>query len=86
MHCGAPCLGHPWKLKEVLRHLLREDDRLLLLLDLGDAVSLCMGVSQDGLQPENRDMSIGKNLYLLVTQEGVQYVEEVLLVQLPPFW
>ena len=44
-------LGDPRVLEEVLRHLLREDDRLLLLLRIGDIGSLVMGMLQDSLEP-----------------------------------
>ena len=44
-------LGDPRVLEEVLCHLLREDDRLLLLLRIGDIGSLVMGMLQDSLEP-----------------------------------
>ena len=49
---GGPFgLGDPWVLEEVLGHLLREDDRLLLVLRIGDAGALIMGMLQDCFEP-----------------------------------
>ena len=40
--------------KQVLGHLLAQDDGLLLLLHVGDGVALRMGVLQDRFQPKEQ--------------------------------